>query len=219
MAFDSTPLRVEVVSAEGLIWEGDAVQVIARTTEGVCVREETSQAIASATSSGSVRRRVGVRSASARRIPSGMRSRARSVRVRPGSTALTRTPCGAYSADQEATAPSSPALIDPYTADPGMPSVATLEDTTTTRPFRSTNAGKARSTVARVPAKFVVTESAIEAPAYVVGDLMAEYTWRDLSVKASLLNVADTHFADFLYRGHYVPGRPRTVQVTFAYRF
>ena len=34
MAFDSTPLRVEVVSAEGLIWEGDAVQVIARTTEG-----------------------------------------------------------------------------------------------------------------------------------------------------------------------------------------
>ena len=34
MAFDSTPLRVEVVSADGLIWEGDAVQVIARTTEG-----------------------------------------------------------------------------------------------------------------------------------------------------------------------------------------
>lgn len=34
MAFDSTPLRVEVVSAEGLIWEGDAVSVIARTTEG-----------------------------------------------------------------------------------------------------------------------------------------------------------------------------------------
>ena len=34
MAFDSTPLRVEVVSAQGLIWEGDAVQVIARTTEG-----------------------------------------------------------------------------------------------------------------------------------------------------------------------------------------
>ena len=34
MAFDSSPLRVEVVSADGLIWEGDAVQVIARTTEG-----------------------------------------------------------------------------------------------------------------------------------------------------------------------------------------
>lgn len=34
MAFDSSPLRVEVVSADGLVWEGDAVQVIARTTEG-----------------------------------------------------------------------------------------------------------------------------------------------------------------------------------------
>ena len=34
MAFDSSPLRVEVVSADGLIWEGDATQVIARTTEG-----------------------------------------------------------------------------------------------------------------------------------------------------------------------------------------
>ncbi len=34
MAFDSTPLRVEVVSAEGLVWEGDATQVVARTTEG-----------------------------------------------------------------------------------------------------------------------------------------------------------------------------------------
>ena len=34
MAFDSTSLRVEVVSADGLIWEGDAVSVIARTVEG-----------------------------------------------------------------------------------------------------------------------------------------------------------------------------------------
>ncbi|MFP5415273.1 MAG: F0F1 ATP synthase subunit epsilon [Actinomycetes bacterium] len=34
MAFDSSPLRVEVVSADGLIWEGDALSVIARTTEG-----------------------------------------------------------------------------------------------------------------------------------------------------------------------------------------
>ena len=33
MAFDSTPLRVEVVSAEGRVWEGDATQVVARTTE------------------------------------------------------------------------------------------------------------------------------------------------------------------------------------------
>lgn len=28
------PLRAEVVSAEGLVWEGEAISVIARTTEG-----------------------------------------------------------------------------------------------------------------------------------------------------------------------------------------
>ncbi len=34
MALTSEPIRVEVVSAEGRIWEGDATQVITRTTEG-----------------------------------------------------------------------------------------------------------------------------------------------------------------------------------------
>lgn len=34
MAFDSSPLRVEIVAAEGIIWEGDAESVLARTTEG-----------------------------------------------------------------------------------------------------------------------------------------------------------------------------------------
>jgi len=34
MALPDAPLRVEVVSADGRIWEGDAVSVIARTTEG-----------------------------------------------------------------------------------------------------------------------------------------------------------------------------------------
>ncbi len=34
MALSEGPLRVEVVSADGLIWEGDAVSVIARTTGG-----------------------------------------------------------------------------------------------------------------------------------------------------------------------------------------
>jgi catecholate siderophore receptor len=61
--------------------------------------------------------------------------------------------------------------------------------------------------------------SPIEAPSYVTGDLMAEYGWRDLTFKASLLNVADAHYADFLYRGHYVPGRARTALFTVAYRF
>lgn len=34
MALVTEPIRVEVVSAEGRIWDGDATQVIARTTEG-----------------------------------------------------------------------------------------------------------------------------------------------------------------------------------------
>lgn len=34
MALVSEPMRVEVVSAEGRVWEGDATQVITRTTEG-----------------------------------------------------------------------------------------------------------------------------------------------------------------------------------------
>lgn len=34
MALTDSLLRVEVVSAEGRIWEGDATQVITRTTEG-----------------------------------------------------------------------------------------------------------------------------------------------------------------------------------------
>ncbi len=48
---------------------------------------------------------------------------------------------------------------------------------------------------------------------------MAEYVIGRLSLKANLTNLADTHYADFLYRGHYVPGRPRTLLVTAAYRF
>lgn len=34
MALVTEPIRVEVVSAEGRTWEGDATQVIVRTTEG-----------------------------------------------------------------------------------------------------------------------------------------------------------------------------------------
>ncbi len=34
MAFDSTPLRVEVVSADGTNWQGEALSVVARTMEG-----------------------------------------------------------------------------------------------------------------------------------------------------------------------------------------
>jgi catecholate siderophore receptor len=41
----------------------------------------------------------------------------------------------------------------------------------------------------------------------------------DLSYKLSLTNVTDEHYADFLYRGHYIPGKPRTLQATLAYEF
>jgi catecholate siderophore receptor len=61
--------------------------------------------------------------------------------------------------------------------------------------------------------------SQIKAPSYLTGDLMAEYVFGDLTIKANLINVTDEHYADIVYRGHYVPGRPRTLQVTFAYRF
>ena len=61
--------------------------------------------------------------------------------------------------------------------------------------------------------------SQIVAPKYVTGDLMAEYTQGDLSYKVYLANVTDEYYADFLYRGHYIPGKPRTLQVTASYRF
>ncbi|HWS75606.1 MAG TPA: TonB-dependent receptor [Quisquiliibacterium sp.] len=61
--------------------------------------------------------------------------------------------------------------------------------------------------------------SPIEAPAFVTGELMAEYLIGPVALKANLTNITDKHYADFLYRGHYVPGRPRTLMVTAAYRF
>jgi catecholate siderophore receptor len=61
--------------------------------------------------------------------------------------------------------------------------------------------------------------SAIWAPRFVTGDLMAEYTMEHLVIKANLTNVADKHYADVLYRGHYIPGKPRTLQVTATLLF
>ncbi|MES2717076.1 MAG: TonB-dependent siderophore receptor [Pseudomonadota bacterium] len=58
-----------------------------------------------------------------------------------------------------------------------------------------------------------------QAPSYVTGDLMAEYTLRDMSFKLNISNVTDKLYADMLYRGHYIPGKPRTVQLTGTYRF
>lgn len=61
--------------------------------------------------------------------------------------------------------------------------------------------------------------SRIEAPSFVTADLMAEYTMNDIIFRFNLFNVTDKHYADFLYRGHYIPGRPRTLQATVTYTF
>ncbi len=58
-----------------------------------------------------------------------------------------------------------------------------------------------------------------EAPGYVTADLMAEYTLGDLAFKLNVSNLANKLYADMLYRGHYIPGKPRTVQLTGTYRF
>ncbi|NRF66104.1 TonB-dependent siderophore receptor [Aquincola sp. S2] len=58
-----------------------------------------------------------------------------------------------------------------------------------------------------------------KAPAYTTGDLMAEYVLKDLSFKLNVTNVTNKLYADILYRGHYIPGKPRTVQLTTSYRF
>ncbi len=61
--------------------------------------------------------------------------------------------------------------------------------------------------------------SPITGPKFITGDLMAEFTQRDLSLKALLTNVENAHYADYLYRGHYVAGKPRTLAVSATYRF
>ncbi len=61
--------------------------------------------------------------------------------------------------------------------------------------------------------------TSFKAPSYVTGDLMAEYAWDGMALKANLSNITDQLYADGLYRGHYVPGKPRTLQLSASYRF
>lgn len=58
-------------------------------------------------------------------------------------------------------------------------------------------------------------------PAWVTGDLMAEYVvLRDrFTVKANLTNVSNKLYADALYPAHYVPGSGRVLQVTGSLNF
>ncbi|MEY4883142.1 MAG: hypothetical protein RIS34_996 [Pseudomonadota bacterium] len=58
------------------------------------------------------------------------------------------------------------------------------------------------------------------APGYATADLMVEYTMdQTLSVKANLSNIANKLYADSLYRGHYIPGAGRNLQVAITAKF
>ncbi len=60
----------------------------------------------------------------------------------------------------------------------------------------------------------------IKAPDYVTVDLMAEYAWtRQLLFKLNVANATNKRYADALYRGHYIPGAPRNIQLTASYKF
>jgi catecholate siderophore receptor len=59
-----------------------------------------------------------------------------------------------------------------------------------------------------------------EAPGFATVDLMAEYTLNDrYSIRANVSNVGNKYYGESLYRGHYVPGAGRLVQVSLAARF
>jgi catecholate siderophore receptor len=57
------------------------------------------------------------------------------------------------------------------------------------------------------------------APKFISADLMAEYVSGNIAFKLNLTNVADKLYADQLYRGHYIPGKPRTLQLTTTVTF
>lgn len=62
-------------------------------------------------------------------------------------------------------------------------------------------------------------QSAIVARGFVTGDVMAEYDAGAVLFKLNVSNITNTLYADSLYRGHYIAGKPRTVQFTTAVKF
>jgi len=65
-----------------------------------------------------------------------------------------------------------------------------------------------------------VTAPAWEAPGFLTADLMAEYMVNDtFTVKANLSNVTNKLYGESLYRGHYIPGAGRMLQVALSARF
>ncbi|HSV45825.1 MAG TPA: TonB-dependent receptor, partial [Ramlibacter sp.] len=65
-----------------------------------------------------------------------------------------------------------------------------------------------------------VTAPAWEAPSFVTADLMAEYTIsQQYVVKANLSNITNKLYGESLYRGHYIPGAGRMLQVALTAKF
>jgi catecholate siderophore receptor len=59
-----------------------------------------------------------------------------------------------------------------------------------------------------------------EAPGFMTADLLAEYTINDqAALKLNVSNLANKLYADTLYRGHYIPGAGRLVQLTLTTKF
>jgi catecholate siderophore receptor len=65
-----------------------------------------------------------------------------------------------------------------------------------------------------------VTAPAWEAPGFVTGDLMTEYAFTpDVTLRGNVSNITDKYYAESLYRGHYVPGAGRLVQLSLGVKF
>ncbi|MDP2007505.1 MAG: TonB-dependent receptor [Rubrivivax sp.] len=62
-------------------------------------------------------------------------------------------------------------------------------------------------------------QSAIVARGFVTGDVMAEYDAGAVLFKLNVSNITNKLYADSLYRGHYIAGKPRAVQFTTAVKF
>ncbi len=62
-------------------------------------------------------------------------------------------------------------------------------------------------------------QSTVIAPRFITGDLMAEYQLDEATFKLNVSNVTHEHYADMLYRGHYIPGAARSVQLGLSLKF
>ncbi len=65
-----------------------------------------------------------------------------------------------------------------------------------------------------------VTAPSWEAPSYATLDLFSEYKFDDrFTLKANVVNATNKYYADALYRGHYVPGAGRLLQLNLNMGF